>query len=154
MSLNRPQRASIKIHADKLLHGNVLSIDPSSTSLGFAISHKGVVVDSGTRKFRGDIGFRLHLIFMEVFKLHQEADADLLLIERLRSTAGGNFKQHTPIQLLWSVGAILAAAPIDFIEISPQSWKVFARENGMIKSDENDALAILGRALHLSEEFR
>lgn len=154
MSLNRPLRASIKLYADKIIHGNVLSIDPSSTSLGWAYSHKGVQVDSGTLKFTGDISFRLHQIFMEVFKLHQEADADLLLIERLRPAPGGSrFKQYTPIQLLWSTGVCIAAAPIDFIEVSPQSWKVYARDHGLEKSDENDAIAILGRALFLAKEF-
>lgn len=157
MSLNRPLRASIKLYSDELLHGNVISIDPSSTSFGYAVSHKGEIVDSGTKKFTGDISFRLHQIFMEIFKLHQDADADLLLVERLRNAPpkkGSKFNNYTPIQLTWAVGVTLAAVPLNFIEISPQSWKVYARDHGLEKSDENDARSILGRALQLVEEFR
>jgi hypothetical protein len=154
--LNTPLKVSIAKYAPKILHGNILAIDPSSTSLGYAISHKGVFVEGGERKFKGDISTRLHEIFMEVFKLHQEADADLLIIERLRSVPpnGKGFSNYTPVQLLWSVGVLLAAAPIPFIEMSPASWKVWAREEGLAKTDANDARAILGRAIQLAGDYK
>jgi len=155
MSLNRPLRASIQLYSDKLLHGNVLSIDPASTTLGWAYSNKGVITDSGSKSFNGPIGSRLHDIFMYVNNLAQDVDADLLLVERLRpAVKKGSFHAYSPIQLLWSVGVVLAAAPIAFIEVSPQSWKVYARDHGLVKSDENDAISILGRSIFLAEEFR
>ena len=147
---NTPERTNAMHHADKLLHGNLLAIDPSSTSLGFAIFHKGVFVEKGVKKYKGDIAFRLHMIFMDVFKLNQEADADIVAIERLRSSGG-----YSPPQLMWSVGAVLAAiSPLPMLEVSPNSWKVVAREEGLAKSDENDAYCIGKRIIDKAEEFR
>lgn len=122
---------------DLLLGGNLLAIDPSSTSFGYAVFKCGELVTSGVKKYRGAAQVRLNRIYTDVYMLAEEYGIDIMGIERLRSKGG-----YSPPQLLWSVGVTLAAAPVPVIEVSPQSWKAVARAEELDKSDDNDAYCI------------
>jgi hypothetical protein len=143
-------REQIADNADLILTGNILAIDPSSTSLGWGVAKQGAYVDGGVKRYRGDVNIRLYKIHNDVCSLIEDNFIDMLLIERLRpvnnrlNKSGG---AYTPVELLWSAGAVLGASPLPFIEVSPASWKIAAKDHGLEKSDINDAHAMLLRVI-------
>lgn len=136
-------REQAQYNSDLLLEGNLLAIDPSSTSFGWAVFKNGKFKDSGVKKYKGAASVRLNRIYTDVYLLAEKYGTDILGIERLRSKGG-----YSPPQLLWSVGVTMAAAPVPVIEVSPQSWKAIARAEDIDKSDDNDAYCI-GKVLIL-----
>lgn len=139
----RDQAAANK---DLILTGNMLAIDPSSTSFGYAIFKNGKLQDKGCKKYKGIISIRLNRIFSDIYQMTTDCSADILAIERLRSGGG-----YSPPQLLWSVGAAMAACPMPVIEVSPMSWKSAAKVLELEKDDANDAHAIGYRLIQFAK---
>lgn len=130
-------RTQARENSDLLLGGCLLAIDPSSTSFGWAVFKQGIFIEKGRKRYSGLITARLNRIFTDVYKMVNDHGVDILGVERLRSGGG-----YSPPQLLWSVGATMAAAPVPVLEVSPQQWRVAAKKLSLEKSDENDAHCI------------
>ncbi len=136
-----------------LREGSVLAIDPSSTSIGYAVFNKGALMESGCKKYSGAIHKRFFKLYQDIYYLAQNNFCDLLVIERLRPSSTASRKVYTKHQLLWSVGVVIAAAGLPFIEVSPNSWKATQRDKDLDKTDENDAICIGYTPINLARDI-
>lgn len=160
MTTKETYRDQVWKHRNKIKKGTIMSLDPSSLRLGFAVMKDQVLINSGTRFAMGDIGDRLKQIREHTKKLLDTYSPDVLIIERLRAerktykseSPVKGYTNYSPIELLWSVGAALSEWGQMFLEISPASWKVTANRLNLPKSDENDALCMIIRTYELIEE--
>ncbi len=107
-----------------------MSLDPSSTSLGYAIIDNGKLVKSGEIIAKGDIGKRLSYMYQELKLLGSFKG---IVLEKVRGPRGHIF-------LLWSAGMAVAATGASVtIEIPTNLWSL-AKDDKYFKGDEADAL--------------
>ena len=125
------ERAALRKNSKAILEGSVLYVDPSSTSLGYAISEQGEFVSSGCFDTKGDIGFRLRHMWDCIKSL---GEFDVLVIEKIRGSRSHAF-------LFWSVGMAAACVGKPVCEIPWPMWKVMI-DDQYVKGDEIDAIYI------------
>jgi hypothetical protein len=136
------QANKILKHADKILGGTIISIDPSSKSMGWAVYTNGELVKAGVAKGEGSIGERLQ----QIYEMLPNTEPDLIITELVRSSTG-----H--IYLSWSNGTVLARyGPEDVLEISTNLWKK-AIDDSYYKSDVMDAKFLGLFAIKLCREM-
>ena len=127
-------------HQDKIQKGTMLSIDPGSTSPGWALWMLGRLVDSGSFQAKGGIAERLAQIHDFIEGL---PTPDILIIEKIGMIRGGG-KAQAHRYLFWSLGSLAGATRAKvLIEIPQNLWSKF-RDRTYTKSDEEDAI-MLGR---------
>lgn len=140
-----------KFHKE-ILTGTMLSIDPGSTSPGWALWKLGRLVDSGVIKTKSThkIAERLAVIHDYLESLPQ---ADVVLIEKIGQSRGnGKIQSHR--YLLWSIGAIAGALRCkNTIEIPQTLWFKF-RDKDWTKGDEEDSIAIGRTAIAITRDGR
>lgn len=142
-SHRREADAILKLRS-KILNGHLLSIDPGSNSLGFALFRGFDLVKSGSITAKGTVGQRLHLL-MTGLQAEFAMTPDVVLVEKVRTATG-----H--IYLTWAAGAAVAAIGAEHtIEVTTGAWKRAVSED-YEKSDENDAIAIGNFAVTLCKE--
>lgn len=150
MTVNKLYK-QIEEHAEIILEGKMLAIDPSSGSreskAGYAYFVKGELVESGTIPVDHYLPIHRRLAVMHDFIALKFPDIDILIIEQIRG-------RLAHIYLAWAVGvAIEAARSEELIEMNIKVWKSYAEKLGITKSDENDACSIGLTAIHLAEEI-
>lgn len=123
-------------HADEILGGTVISIDPASISLGWAIHLQGELYLSGTiTADKGDDApTRLRSMQTLLTELEEIYAPDYLLIEEVRQPAGS-------VQLVWSVGAVFACIGAPVLEIPINLHQTWSKKMlpDYKKSDHGDA---------------
>lgn len=132
-------------HRYKILNGTMLAIDPASINVGYAVTKKGEVVETGTINLnpRAEIHHRLQEL---VNILRADGQYDVLAIELIRGKMAHAY-------LNFSVGAILGAVNTDvFMEVPINAWKALAGSNHT-KSDANDAEMIAKTVITIAKEF-
>lgn len=134
----------VRRHAQAILEGTVLAVDPASggTSLpGWAAYRKGKFLSSGTVPInpRDPIQDRLRVLYDQLLP----TDPDVLVIERIRGSMAHEY-------LRWSCGVIVASCrPVILLECPTSTWRSYAGKDH-VKSDENDARAIGDCVLHMA----
>jgi hypothetical protein len=136
-----PFYKEVRKHADKILTGTLIAIDPSSagsSNPGFSIRRGGELISSGEIKLTGaklPVLDRLELIYEAAMQLTPEAPT-IFAIEMIRGA--GHF---SPYQLHWSIGALLAAKRRAIaIEVPLVAWKAVAKADAhYFKGDAQDA---------------
>jgi hypothetical protein len=110
----------------------MLSIDPASNILGYAVYVGGKLDNSGRiiATPKAPINVRLHDIVSKLPKVKP----DVLVIELVRSSTGHVF-------MVWAVGAIIAHYGVPTIEIPQRLWRNI-QDSEYVKSDETDAIYI------------
>jgi hypothetical protein len=130
-------------HSDKILGGTMLAIDPSSTSMGWALFVHGEVYSAGTAKSEGSVGERL----AEIMGQLPDENLDVLVTEFVRSSTG-----H--IYLVWSNGAAVAKyGPPVVLEVTTGAWKKLV-DKSYVKTDVRDATNIGTFAVQLCKEYK
>lgn len=131
---------------DAILEGEILAIDPASITLGYAVTKKGKVVDSGKIQLdnKAPINERMQDI---VNTLQNDAEYDVLAVEMIRG-------KMAHVYLKWSVGAIVGGtkAPV-CIEVPINAWKAVAGKEHK-KSDDADAVAMANTLIALAKELK
>lgn len=136
----------IKPHADLILTGTLLAVDPSSGSRtsqpGWAFFSEGEYLMGGTLRIdhKGDIYQRLIDLYKGLNTL-LDTTPDVMVIEKIHKSMSSNY-------LLWAVGVSIAAVqqPLT-IEVLPHIWKATSKvDKTYTKTDENDA-RMLGRTV-------
>jgi hypothetical protein len=138
-------KKEVAANKDAILNGTILTIDPASIRLGYAVAKKGVVVTQGTIELdqKATIQQRLQDI---VSTLQEDDKYDMLGIEMIRG-------QMAHVYLKMACGAVIGSvkAPV-CIEVPILVWQAFAmdyfdcdkvkdyKEN--YKSDDTDARMI------------
>lgn len=122
----------IRASKEAITKGMLLSIDPASNVLGYAIYLDGKLSTSGriVATPKAPIHVRLHDILSKLPKVKP----DVLAIELVRSSTG-----H--IYMVWAVGAIIAHYGVPTIEIPTRMWSE-VKDSSYIKEDETDAIYI------------
>jgi len=128
--------------------GTVLSIDPASKSLGYAIFEGGIQVEAGTLKTseKQPVGRRLFDLLDQLEDVIRDyRPIDIMLIELVRSSTGHIF-------LTWAAGMAVAAsdAPV-VIEIPEKMWKKTI-DDQWFKCDVQDAKYIAKLAFVICED--
>lgn len=134
--------------------GCVIAVDPSCGSRGsmpaFALASGGFCCHAG--RIELDLKLPLH---RRLFQLQQElvkivVNPDVVAIESLppfMAGAGGDFRTARTVALHQSAGCIMATWDVQYLlpvaVISHQSLMKKLTEGKYVKSDENDAIAIL-----------
>lgn len=146
-----------------LLHGGVLSIDPSigssSSSPGWAYYQGGQLVDSGVIHTGGshlELWQRARRLGDAISLLCREHEVDVLIYEDIPATSG--FNQNAIASLLKAVGIVLACSKSSHVlGIHPASWKNYVRPEYK-KGDKEDAIEIgwvaIGLAQHIEQAAR
>ena len=140
-------KKSLEVDAEDLI---LLSIDPSSNSVGYAVFSLGTgeVLESGTliSKKTDPIPDRLASLFFSVEELMEEFSPALTAIELIH-------KRKTHVTLLRATGALMAAlAGVPLLEVDPELWHSQAPE-GYEKSDPGDAEEIAKTIYKLFNEI-
>src|SRR3990167_9279168 len=139
-------RKEITKHADAILDGKVLAVDPASKSAGWATYISSSLVSSGvfTAPDSMPINRRLWKLADDLAKLEKP---DVLVVEKIRGSMA-----H--IYLLWSVGMVVSTikAPI-LLEMPVSVWRSF-RPEGYEKNDRNDAEMIGSTLIALAQDIR
>jgi Holliday junction resolvasome RuvABC endonuclease subunit len=118
-----------------------LAIDPASLStsdLGYAMFQHGKIVESGTipKQLRMTLGHRLGLLATKLTLLVNRFRPHLVIVERIRG-------RMSPRELYMATGVIFAICEdIDIIEMPIYAHKSYAKDHGIAKTDENDAISI------------
>ena len=107
----------------------LLSIDPASNVLGYAIYLDGKLSTSGTVSATPKAP--IHQRLKEIFNRLPDVKPDILVIELNRSGTG-----H--VYLTWSTGVIISKYGVPTIEIPQRMWKNVIDET-YEKSDKEDA---------------
>ncbi len=133
-------RRKVERHADLLLTGTLLAIDPASGSSsmpGYAFFKGGVLVECGVIKIEYNNKPQQRLASLAECVRREFSAVDVLVVEELR----GN-KVH-PV-LHWATGVIVASVKSSlFLEIPISLWKAWSKTQGDYeKSDDQDALMI------------
>lgn len=144
--------AWIEAHADILLTGTVLAIDPASgrsSACGYAVAKRGKYVEHGTIEVDGSKPIQYCL--RELYDTLVEEQPDVLIVERIRGRMAHEY-------LRWAVGVIQAAvcAPRS-VEMPVPCWRRYVREtygSDYEKSDSEDARMILEATLDLARKAR
>lgn len=124
--------AQIRANKKPITQGLMLSIDPASNILGYAVYVGGKLDNSGRiiATPKAPINVRLHDIVSKLPKVKP----DVLVIELVRSSTGHVF-------MVWAVGAIIAHYGVPTIEIPQRLWRNI-QDSEYVKSDETDAIYI------------
>lgn len=144
-----PFYMKVRQHADQILTGTLIALDPASggtSNPGFSIWVAGEMLTSGEITFgkkRLPVYDRLQILHDRVSKLTAEPP-DVFALEMIR---GQGFSSH---YLHWAIGASIAAARTPaVIETPMHAWKAVAKvTSGYVKGDAADAECI-GHALVL-----
>lgn len=137
-----------KYHKE-ILTGTMLSIDPGSTSPGWALWKLGRLVDSGVIKTKST-----HKISERLATIHDFMEglpqADFVAIEKIGMIRGkGRAQAHR--YLFWSLGAITAATRTKSLVEIPQSMWFKFRDRTYTKGDEADAILIGRTAIAITK---
>lgn len=138
-------KKKVEEHKDKILNGKILSIDPATISLGYAVAKNGKVVDYG--KIILDNKLPINIRLRELMKILQDDEKyDVLVVELIRG-------KMSHVYLKFAVGVIMAAAraPVA-IEVPIQSWKAVAGR-GYKKDDDKDAEMMALTVIRLAQEI-
>lgn len=143
----------------ELWQGAVIAVDPSSGSQnsnpGFALADKGRLVFSGTLPIYSTTNGKVTPLHKRLHRLQKGlleivVEPDIVVIESLppfMSGAGGDFRTARTISLHQSAGCVMATWDVDYLlgvpVISHQSLMKKLTKGHYVKSDENDAIAIL-----------
>lgn len=124
----------------EILTEQLLAVDPSSKSLGWAVFMNGGLKDYGTICVAGNPHCRLRELY-DSLEERFGGKPSVLVIEKIR----GRGSSHI---LVWSVGVIQAAVRSALVfEVPISFWKVLAEADPLyIKTDENDAIK-MGKVL-------
>ena len=139
--------------------GTIISVDPSigsaSSMPGYALTVDGVLVDSGILAINPREPHNKRLAGIQAQLKALTPNPDVVVCESIApvlSVGGPNV-----IQLHWAVGVILATYPNAHAVLIPnQTWKKHLREAQLVnyvKSDENDALALMCTLYALCQEM-
>jgi hypothetical protein len=122
----------IRANKQAITQGLMLSIDPASNVLGYAVYIDGKLDNSGRiiATPKAPINVRLHDIVSKLPKVKP----DVLVIELVRSSTGHVF-------MVWAVGAIIAHYGAPTIEIPQRMWKE-VQDDLYQKDDIADAIYI------------
>lgn len=142
----------VKEHSNIILNDTVVAIDPSSGGVsnpGYAVFKNGKLATCGEIIINGRLPahIRLQQIYEELYE--RVPYPDLMLIERLRG-------RMAPVQLQWSVGVAMVAAPAPIcIEVPICMWKAYVRDiaTDHVKSNADDAKVIGESVLMLAKEL-
>ena len=166
-SREQVSRKDMAFYKDKILHGRVLSVDPSSGSKssdpGWAIFQNGILEDAGIIELpkRETLRVRLRLLFEDLVTLSEGIDVVLIEempIKPIRVKSGFKISDAAFNSLIQSVGASKVAFPITLptINVPASLWSRIAREHGWAansqrytKTDTTDAVRIGLAALHI-----
>jgi hypothetical protein len=136
----------VREYLPKILHGNVLALDPSSggsSDPGWALFVAGELQQSGTvpldKKDKVEVRLRkLHTHLQQQSFLLM--NPDIVCIEKIRGS-----RAHAYLQ--WSIGSLLSATRGALVEMPIPVWKGYAKQcDGYAKGDEADAI-IIGMSL-------
>lgn len=127
-------RKDIAPVAYTVLKGRLLSIDPGSNVLGWAMFDKGELIESGSIAAHPKNKPHKRIIsIMHDLKDVTKKACDVLCVEQM-------FKFNP--SLIWSVGAVIEAKqPELFVEIPVRLWTARCPPDYQ-KTDENDAIMI------------
>ena len=122
--------AKLKTLKDEILNGTLVTIDPSSKTIGFCIVEKGVIQSCGVVKTsEKSITKRLRALFDQIDQLPK---ANVVAVEMVRTGTGHHY-------LTWSVGVVAAGTEAqEFIEIPTSLWSKY-KDSDYFKSDAMDA---------------
>ncbi len=144
----QPLRTKIRQHADIILSGTVLAIDPSSGSSssmpGFSIWLDGGLFLSGIIKLdpKKAIGHRLTTLYHKIQEL-TDARPDVLVVESIN-------KMQAHEYLLYAVGVTMAAADAPVvISVHNSFWKSVAKATPDYKKSDSEDAIMLGRSVIL-----
>ena len=140
------QADKIRKHSALILDGTLVSIDPGSNSMGWAIYTKGELVKAGTASATQGlrIGERIQQIFNE---LPEVDNVDMVATELVRSSTGS-------VYMVWSNGAPLAKyGPSEVVEITTGLWKKIVPPD-YAKSDVRDAKMIGKFVIQIAQEYQ
>jgi hypothetical protein len=151
MALGKKTKAyeAIARHAEELVRGCVLSVDPSigsgksGSSPGWAVYLGGELQASGILSIKPskEIPFRLQDLAGHMYDLYDLYCPNILIYEDVPSSGYGR-SAISQASLHKAIGAILSVpGPHGFVGIMPISWTKLTRP-GYVKSDENDAIEI------------
>lgn len=151
MTLGKKTKAyeAIARHAEDLVRGCVLSVDPSigsgkgGSNPGWAVYIRGVLQQSGTLTIKPskEMPFRLKDLAGHIYDLYDTFSPNILIYEDVPSSGYGR-SAISQASLHKAIGAILSVpGPLGFVGIMPISWTKLTRP-GYVKSDENDAIEI------------
>jgi hypothetical protein len=133
-------------NVDAIKHGSMLSVDPGTNSLGWALFQSGILVQSGEIKAteRKTTVIRLREILHDMYDRFEDNTIDLMVVEMLR----GN-RVRPPLH--WATGTVLAAIqPDSLIEVPIVFWHKI-RPVEYVKTDELDA-KLIGRCVCLVQQ--
>jgi hypothetical protein len=150
-----PFYMKVRQHANQILAGTVIALDPSSggtSNPGFSIWVAGELLTSGEITFgkkRLPVYERLQILYDRVSKLTPNPP-DVFALEMIRGQGG--FSSHF---LHWAIGASVAAARTpNVIEVPMHVWKAVAKATpGYIKGDAADAECIGHALILLAQKF-
>jgi hypothetical protein len=150
-----PFYMKVRQHANQILTGTVIALDPSSggtSNPGFSIWVAGELLTSGEITFgkkRLPVYDRLQILHDKVSKLTPNPP-DVFALEMIRGQGG--FSSH---YLHWGIGATIAAARTSaVIETPMHAWKAVAKVTpGYIKGDAADAECIGHAIILLARKF-
>lgn len=153
---------AIRSNLQSLIHGIVLSIDPSCGSKGengslpgWAVSYKGELVAAGVMELpvEEDLWVRLQALHHGMRKLMREYNPDILVYENIAPKRYGGGSAHSHASLLKAVGVVLSVSgPTAVIGLRPTIWTKWKRSN-YIKSDQADAVEMLWIAIESAREI-
>lgn len=132
----------IQKNRDLIINKTFISIDPGSTSPGWALWKLGKLVDAGEIKPKKTDNISKRLAYIHDY-LESLPQADIIIVEKIGIITGRKAQSHP--YLLWSLGAIAGALRCkNMIEMPPSMWQKFRNKN-YTKSDREDAI-VIGRA--------
>jgi len=141
---------NIEAHAELLLQGTLLAIDPSSGSAGslpgYALFKGGRLVDAGTLELprSGPLANRLFLLRDTLAKEFDRPDLLAVeLISPVMPSRKGIFLHKNSSSLIKAVGAVLSCWDCPVVEVAPVTWHSMTPPHYQ-KSDAADACAIGG----------
>lgn len=138
-------KKAVKDNLDTILTGKLIGIDPASKTLGYAVSEAGVINDNGTIEL--DPKQPLNQRLQDLVKtLQKDGEYSILVIEMIRGKMSHAY-------LKFSVGAVMGGVQAKVaIEVPVNVWRAVAGKDH-VKSDANDAHAILNAVLTLAKEL-
>lgn len=140
----------VKPLISELLEGKVLAFDPSSSSSssspGYSLWDKGILLESGTLELQHGIPLHERLYNLREDIVKEFETPDLLMVERIApmfAGSAGKFQGQpaSVIALHRSIGVIMSCFKTKILEISPVQWRRNVSDD-YPKGDANDAVMI------------
>lgn len=146
---------AVSLHAERILNGYILAIDPSSGSEksqpGYAIYRAGKLVDYGLINIKWGDAVHNRLYRLATSLRGEFEQPDLLITEHLAPFMGEGkgafFSTRNVISLHQSVGVIMSIWDVPVLTVSPRSWQAITPDNYQ-KSDQNDAIMLGWTVIH------